>query len=28
VEYQRAIDLDSEGFFRQRAEKTVEELKS
>jgi hypothetical protein len=28
VEYQRAIDLDSKGFFRQQAEKAVEELKS
>ena len=25
-EYQRAIDLDSEGFFWQRAEKALEEL--
>ena len=26
-EYQRAIDLDSQGFFRQRAEKALEDLK-
>jgi hypothetical protein len=26
-EYQRAIDLDSEGFYRQRAEKALEELR-
>jgi hypothetical protein len=26
-EYQRAVDLDSEGFFRQRAEKALEELR-
>ena len=25
-EYQRAIDLDTEGFYRQRAEKALEEL--
>jgi hypothetical protein len=25
-EYQRAVDLDNEGFFRQRAEKALEEL--
>jgi Tfp pilus assembly protein PilF len=25
-EYQRAIDLDTEGFYRQRAEKAMEEL--
>ena len=26
-EYQRAIDLDSEGFYRQRAAKALEELR-